>query len=234
VSKKHPAKQPQSDDIRNAGEAAADPAVEEPVDAGEEALCEYDAQGVAGDQAGSQIDDLRAELEEAKDRALRAQAELENYRKRAARQIEDERRYANVSLIRDLLPVWDNIGRAIEAAEKAHQTASLLEGFKMVAGQLEGVLARHRCTRINALHKPFDPNLHEAVSQQPSDSHPAGTVLMVTQAGFRLDDRVVRPSRVVVAAALPEQDAPAAETAREQAEADQPEECENQEEQPES
>lgn len=223
MSKNDPANEPQSDEIRNAGQAAVDPAVEELVDAGEEALCGGETRGVAVDQAGSQIDGLRAELEEAKDRALRAQAELENYRKRVARQMEEERRYANVPLIRDLLPVWDNIGRAIEAAEKAHETASLLEGFKMVAGQLEGVLARHRCTRIEALDEPFDPNLHEAISQQPSDSHAAGTVLMVTQVGFRLHDRVVRPSQVVVSAALPDQDGPAEEGAREQAEGDQPE-----------
>ncbi len=151
-----------------------------------------------------ELEQLRAELEDAKDRALRMQAELENYRKRVARQMDDERRYANLPLIRDLLPVLDNVGRAIEAAEKTHQTASLLEGFKIVAGQLESVLKRHDCSRIDAVGEPFDPNLHEAVFQQPTGEHPANTVLQETQTGFRLHDRVVRPSQVIVSAPPPD------------------------------
>jgi len=158
----------------------------------------------ANEPEREQIDRLRAELEETKERVLRIQAELENYRKRVARQVQEERRYANVPLIRELLPVWDNIGRAIEAAENTHETASLLEGFKMVAGQLESVFQRHHLTKIDALGKPFDPNLHEAIWQQPSDAHPANTVLQVTQTGFQLHDRVVRPSQVIVSAAVPE------------------------------
>lgn len=141
---------------------------------------------------------LQAELQEAKDRALRMQAELENYRKRAAREIQEERRYASLPLMRDLLPVLDNMDRAIEAAENTHDAASLLEGVKMVAQELQNVLERHHCTRIEALNELFDPHLHEAVSQQPSDQHPEGTVLRVAQNGFRLHDRVVRPSQVVV------------------------------------
>jgi len=187
--------------------AAADPAVDESLDVDEEALRETDRPDrpdMAAPEGDREIDRLHADLEEAKDRALRSQAELENYRKRVARQMEEERRYANVSLIRDLLPVWDNMGRAIEAAEKTHETASLLEGFKMVAAQLETVLERHHCVKIDALEKPFDPNLHDAICQQPSDEHPVNTVLQVTQTGFRLHDRVIRPSQVIVSTAVPQ------------------------------
>ena len=134
----------------------------------------------------------------AKDRELRAHAELDNYRKRAARELDEHRRYANLSLLRDLLPVLDNVDRAIEAADKNADAAALLEGFKMVSQQLGEVLKRHHCTRIEALHAPFDPNVHHAVMQQPSDEHPANTVLMVTQNGYQLHDRVVRPSQVIV------------------------------------
>lgn len=143
---------------------------------------------------------LSAELQEAKDRAMRLQAELENYRKRASRQLEKELRYANLPLMRDLLPVLDNMKRAIEAAEKAQNAAGLLEGFKMVARQFEEVLARHHCLRIEALDSPFDPHLHEAISQQHCDEHPPGTIVQVTQTGFQLHDRVVRPSQVIVSA----------------------------------
>jgi molecular chaperone GrpE len=140
------------------------------------------------------------ELAAAKDRELRAHAELDNYRKRAARELDEQHRYANLSLLRDLLPVLDNVDRAIEAAEKNADANALLAGFKMVSQQLGDVLTRHHCTRIEALHTPFDPNVHHAVMQQPSEEHPANTVLMVTQNGYQLHDRVVRPSQVIVSA----------------------------------
>jgi molecular chaperone GrpE len=144
------------------------------------------------------LDQLRADLEEAKDRVLRSHAELENYRKRAAREIEDHRRYANLPLIRDLLPVLDNVERAMAAAEKTQDVAGLLEGVKLVAKQFEDALEKHHCLRIGALHQPFDPNLHHAISQQETDEFPPGTVVLVTQPGFQLHDRVVRPSQVIV------------------------------------
>jgi molecular chaperone GrpE len=149
---------------------------------------------------------LRAELEEAKDRALRSRAELENYKKRAARQIEEERRYANLPLMRDLLPVLDNLDRAIEAADKNHDAAGLLEGVKMVARQFHDSLGRHDCREIDALDKPFDPHLHQAISRHPSDDHPPNTVVDVVSRGFQLHDRVVRPSQVIVSAPKKEEE----------------------------
>ena len=151
--------------------------------------------------ANSEIERLRAELAAARDRELRCHAELDNYRKRAARELEDRLRYANLGLLRDLLPVVDNADRAIEAAEKNADAAALLEGFKMVSAHLCDALARHHCRRIEALHAPFDPHKHHAVMQQPSAEHPANTVLMVTQNGYQLHDRVVRPSQVIVSKA---------------------------------
>jgi molecular chaperone GrpE len=147
------------------------------------------------------LDQLRADLEGAKDRVLRSQAELENYRKRAAREIEDNRRFSDLLLIRDLLPVLDNLERTITAADKAPDAAGLLDGVKLIARQFEDVLGRFHCVRIPALHQPFDPHLHHAILQQPSDEFPPGTVVMVTQPGFQLYDRVVRPSQVIVSAA---------------------------------
>jgi molecular chaperone GrpE len=144
------------------------------------------------------VEQLRAELNQSKDQTLRCQAELENYRKRAAREMDDHRRYANMGLIRELLPVLDNVQRAIEAAEKSTDGSGLLDGVKLVAQQLQGVLERHHCVKIEALGAPFDPHLHHAILQQPSQEHPANTILMVTQDGYKLHDRVVRPSQVIV------------------------------------
>src|SRR5688572_25059976 len=108
------------------------------------------------------VDRLEKDLAEASDRALRIQAELENYRKRMQRELADERKYAIVPLARDLLTVVDNLERAIAASEKSGGGQELLEGVRMVATQLEGVLAQHQCRRIDAAGQPFDPNLHQA------------------------------------------------------------------------
>lgn len=153
------------------------------------------------DQTGAAMDDVeqaRRDLDEARDRLLRAQAELDNYRKRARKELEEERRYANLPLLSDLLPVLDNVGRAIQAAEKTPDVATLVEGVKMVAQQLEGVFNRNHCHRIEALHKPFDPHLHQAILQQPSAEYPSGTVLHVAQDGYQVHDRVLRPAQVIV------------------------------------
>ena len=156
------------------------------------------------DQAAGDTTALRGALAAANDRALRAQAELDNYRKRMRKEMEDERRYAQLPLLGDLLPVLDNVQRAIQAAEKSPDASGLLAGFKMVAQQLENVLSRHHCTRIDALHKPFDPHLHAAIMQQPSSDYPPNTVVQVAQDGYQLHDRVLRPAQVIVSTSVAE------------------------------
>jgi len=153
----------------------------------------------------TKVERLQAELAAANDRTLRAQAELDNFRKRSFRQMEEERKFACVLLLRDLLSVTDNLDRAIEAAEQNENSSSLLEGVKMVGQQLTGVLEQHHCRPINAKGELFDPHLHEAIAQQPSAEHPAGSVIEVTQVGYQLHDRVVRPSQVLVSAGPPEE-----------------------------
>jgi len=143
-------------------------------------------------------DQLRQELEAARDRALRAQAELDNFRKRMRREMEDERRYACQPLLRDLLSVVDNIGRAAKAAEAAQDSGALLQGVKLVEQQLDGLLRQYECRRIEAAGAPFDPNLHAAVTVVPTPGLPPNTVVEVVQAGYLLHDRVLRPAQVVV------------------------------------
>ncbi len=164
-----------------------------------------DANSAAADaalEAGEmEIGKLKADLDDASDRVLRAQAELDNYRKRARRELEDERRYACLPVLRNLLPVVDNIKRAIAAADKSPSGANLLDGVKLIAQNLESVLAQHDCKRIEALGQPFDPTFHEAISQQPSAEYPPNTVTLVAQDGYVLHDRVVRPAQVIVSTA---------------------------------
>jgi molecular chaperone GrpE len=141
---------------------------------------------------------LRADLADARDRALRAQAENDNVRKRMKREMDDDRKYAAIPLLGELLPVVDNVTRAVEAAEKTHAESPVVEGFKMVAQQLGTVLERHNCVRIPALHKPFDPHLHQAIAQQPTSDFPPNTVVGVAQEGYQVHDRVLRPAQVIV------------------------------------
>jgi molecular chaperone GrpE len=150
-----------------------------------------------------EIEAMRIELRQAQDRSLRLQAELENFRTRTRREMEEERRYALMPLIRDLLPALDNVARAIDAAQKEDDVAGLLDGFRMVAGQIETILSQYHCHRIEALDQPFDPHLHEAITQQPSDKHPPGTVMLVAQEGYEMGGRVVRPAQVVVSVTPP-------------------------------
>jgi len=154
--------------------------------------------GLIDETAESEVEKLRAELEDATDRLLRAQAELDNYRKRARRELEESLRYAAMPLVRDLLPVIDNLGRALAAAEKSGEKSVLIDGVKIVAQTFESVLARHDCKKIDAFSQPFDPAFHEAILQQPSAEHPPQTVLLVAQDGYTLHDRVIRPAQVIV------------------------------------
>lgn len=161
---------------------------------------EFEMKGQALDDAltGDVASDPAAELAVANDRMLRLQAEMQNLRSRTAREIADERRYAALPVLRELLPVVDNINRAIEAAEKAGEAENLLAGFRLVRQQLLTVLDHHHCEPIEPLGQPFDPHFHQAILQQPSDDAAAGTVTMVTQSGYKLHDRVVRPAQVIV------------------------------------
>ncbi len=140
-----------------------------------------------------------AELEATRDRLLRAQAETENVRRRFQREIQEARRYANQPLLTDLLPVLDNMERAIEAAHQSPDGAGLLEGFKMVHQLLLDVLGKHDCTPVAAQGAAFDPAHHQAMMQEPS-AEPKGTVTRVLQPGYTLHDRVIRPAQVFVSA----------------------------------
>ncbi len=152
--------------------------------------------------------DLEADLATEKDRALRLQAEMENLRSRTAREVLNERRYAPLPLIRDLLPAIDSMNRAIEAASPQNEEAArMLEGFELVRKQMVGILKQHQCTEIEALGEPFDPEVHEAILQQPSDETPTGHVMQVTEAGYQLHDRVVRPAKVIVSSGPAETEA---------------------------
>ena len=157
----------------------------------------------AADQIREDLAGLRARAQE-RDQFLallqRTQADFENYQKRTQRERESERRYWHGAFALDLLPVIDNLDRAMTAAKQAGESGPLVQGVGMVQTQLLDMLKRHSVMPIDALGKPFDPNLHQAIMQQPSREHPPQTVIQVLQQGFMIHDRVLRPAGVIVSA----------------------------------
>lgn len=188
---------------------AAPAAPEAPADSPGKAEAGSESAPPERSDAGGASTEVAAQLAAARDRELRLLAELDNTRKRAEREIAEERRYANLPLMRDLLPVLDNVFRAIEAAEKSPGAESIVQGMRLVAEQLENVLRRHHCVRIEAQGAAFDPHQHEAIAQMASNDTPAQHVAAVALHGFRLHDRVVRPSQVVVSSGPPGESATA-------------------------
>ncbi len=152
--------------------------------------------------ASERIALLSREVEELRDSALRARAEFANYQRRAKQQADSERIYAVVPLARDLLDPLDNLERAIDAL-RASGASGVTAGLDMVQRQLLDILAKHGVEPIAAQGHPFDPNMHEAVLQQPIALHPEGTVIAELSKGYTIRDRVLRPSKVAVSARSP-------------------------------
>jgi molecular chaperone GrpE len=128
----------------------------------------------------------------------RSRAEFENYQKRNQKEREQERRYFQGALILDLLPLFDNFDRAMMAAQQAGEKGPLVDGVRLVQNQFLELLKRNNVSTIDALGKPFDPNLHQAVMQKPSAEVEPNTVIQVLEQGFMNADRVLRPAKVIV------------------------------------
>jgi molecular chaperone GrpE len=161
------------------------------------------AEAPAADSTAGLKDQLAAAEKEKKDnwdRYLRAAADLENLRKRQKREVEDAKFETKNKVLKEMLPVVDNLERAIEHASKGDEKNPIVEGVQLVLRQFTTAFERLDVTAIDAMGQPFDPNLHEAISQQESDQAP-GTVVTVLQRGYRAGERLLRPALVVVAKA---------------------------------
>ncbi len=134
------------------------------------------------------------------DLAARTRAEFENYQKRMQREREMERKYAFGPIAESLLPILDNLDRAVFAGKQAGETGPLVQGVAMVQAQFLDLLKKNGITRIDCEGKPFDPNLHQAVMQKPSAEVEPNTVVQVIEQGFLNQDRVLRPAKVIVSA----------------------------------
>lgn len=170
-------------------------------DAGAEStpVSESDAGGSGRSAAADEVEALRREAEENWNKYLRAVAELDNYRKRSARELETVRRYAAERLGQALLPVRDSMEAALASADNV-DVKTLIEGARATLKLLDQALESVGIREIDPAGQPFDPTKHEAMAMQPSAEHAPNTVITVVQKGYELHDRLLRPARVIVAA----------------------------------
>ena len=153
--------------------------------------------GGAVGEAGREVTELRAELADLKDRWLRERAELENFKRRVVREKSDALRFGSEALLKDLIPVIDNLHRAVAHARTSRDVDPIVSGVELVLRGFDEVLERHGVKVVEARGIPFDPTRHEAISHVESEA-PANTVIDEHQRGYVLHDRLLRPALVTV------------------------------------
>lgn len=159
------------------------------------------SEDTAIEQLRSELDQVRQEAADEHERLLRLSAEFENYKKRMDRQVEEFKKYANESLLKELLTVVDNLERAISSTDVdkgVTSEACVIEGVEMTLNEILKILKKFNVTPIEAKGKPFDPVYHEAMMQEESDEYPENTVINELQKGYMIHDRLLRPAMVVV------------------------------------
>jgi molecular chaperone GrpE len=145
------------------------------------------------------LESVEQESKESYDRFLRVSAEFENYKKRAAREMNDFRKFANESFVKAMLPVVDNLDRAIESSsDDDHSNSSVVEGVNMTLKEILKIFEQFGVKPFQSLGKTFDPALHQAVMQEESNDHPEKTILNELEKGYMMHDRLLRPATVVV------------------------------------
>ena len=157
------------------------------------------------ESGSSDLEAVQAERDQYIDKFQRSVAELENFRRRVQREAELSARYSSLPLIRDLLPAMDNVARTIQAAEQTGKVDDLIQGLQMIVSQFDQIFGTHSAKPIAAVGETFDPNLHEALQQVPTDEHPPMTVIQELERGYIMHERVIRPTKVIVACAPPEE-----------------------------
>jgi molecular chaperone GrpE len=153
----------------------------------------------ASEESHDPLAEAEAKLAQVKEQLLRTAADFDNYRKRSRREIEDAGAAGRENMLKDLLPVFDNLERATAQADTVTDVASFANGIQMVVRQFADTLKRGGIERVASMGAPFDPMVHEAIQQLETDEVEPGCIAAEVQAGYRLGDRLIRPAMVVVA-----------------------------------
>ncbi|MDW8106465.1 MAG: nucleotide exchange factor GrpE [Armatimonadota bacterium] len=156
------------------------------------------------EQLQARVAELEQAYEEQRNLYLRALADFQNYRRRQQEEMERQRALLLESLMEELLPILDNFERALQAAEATRDLEPLLEGVRLTERQIKALLSRYDIHPIEAVGQPFDPNLHEAIQRVETDDYEDGIVIDEVERGYRMGERVLRPSRVIVARRPPQ------------------------------
>jgi molecular chaperone GrpE len=150
-------------------------------------------------KAEDPLAEAKAEAAKMKDQWIRTAADFDNFRKRARRELEDARKAGREELLKELLPVFDNLERAVQSADRATDVKGVADGLKMVLRQFLDTLSRANIVKVKTMGADFDPAVHEAIQQVETDEHPPGTIVAEVQPGYQQGDRLVRAAMVVVA-----------------------------------
>jgi molecular chaperone GrpE len=147
----------------------------------------------------AELQKTREERDRTKEQLLRVAADFDNFRKRSRKDVEDADRRGKEDAVREMLPVFDNLERAVSAAQGATDVAAIVDGVRMVLKLFDDQAARLGLTKVKAVGERFDPAIHDAIQQVETDDHPPGTVIAEVVSGYRLGEKLVRPAMVVVA-----------------------------------
>lgn len=145
------------------------------------------------------LEEAKADISKLRDQLLRTAADFDNYRKRSRRDVDDAHKKGSEEMLRTLLPVFDNLERAVVHAEQGNDAKAIAEGVRMVLKQFTDSIGKVGIKRVAGVGLPFDPLVHEAIQQIETNDHPAGTVVAEVQPGYMLGDRLLRAAMVVVA-----------------------------------
>ncbi|GBE30326.1 MAG TPA: nucleotide exchange factor GrpE [Bacteroidetes bacterium] len=189
------------DKKRNSSEPETDLKEEQSENSGDTVEISIESGALASKQS-----DLTEENDRLRDQALRARAEFENFRRRRNRELEEYRALANESLIEDLLPVLDDLGLLLNSGEDKNDISSLMDGARLIQQKFLNLLKLRGLEEIEAEGQQFDPEVHEALMETPSEDAEPGTIVSVHQKGYKLGPKLIRPSRVIIVAAKSEEE----------------------------
>jgi molecular chaperone GrpE len=187
-------------DMRKIKIASQEDKADETAPVAQDAAADDAAAAAEGDGAANGIDAKEKELKETYDRLLRTTAEFENYKKRMAREMDEFRKYANQSLLREMLSIVDHIELALQAAGATGSEKTIADGLGLTLKELTRILEKFNVTPVESTGRPFNPEVHEAILREPSESLPENCVVREMQKGYMINGRLLRPALVVVAA----------------------------------